>query len=190
MRLRLLTLASTLFAAACTAPYDPPAFQVEPNSKDAHFVGVRDVVKSAKHFGQPPTRIVMAHGMCSGDVPAKDQGKADSWLNHRTAQITAQLGEGTRAGAAVRRDYGTLDGDAGHAVSRFDVPVSSPNGDAILTFLVWGRSVDFARDALAYEHAKAPSFEEGGAPKRAAINAALKRQLMDRCLIDAVVYLG
>lgn len=190
MRRSFFATALALLAGACTAPYDPPAFQVEPASKDAHFVGVVDVVKSGKRFGQPPTRIVMAHGMCSGDVLVDDQGKADSWLNRRTAQITAQLGEGTTVGAAVRRDYGVLADNAGHAVSRFDVPVSSPNGDAILTFLAWGRSVDFAREALAFEHGDAPAFEDGGPPKRASINAALKEELMDRCLVDAVVYLG
>ena len=90
-------------------------------------------------------------------------------------------------GAAVRRDYGVLADNAG---SRFDVPVSSPNGDAILTFLAWGRSVDYARQALAFEHGDAPAFDDGGSPKRASINAALKEELMDRCLVYAVVYLG
>ena len=190
MRRSVFALCCALLMGACTSLYNPPAFQVEPPSKDAHFLGVLDVVKSGASFSQQPTRIVMAHGMCSGDVPADEQGMADSWLNRRTAQITAQLGEGTTVGTAVRRDYGALEGDAGYAVSRFDLPVASPNGDAILTFLAWGKSVDYARQALAYEHSDTPAFEDGGAPKRASINAALKEELMDRCLIDAVVYLG
>ena len=189
MRRTLFALA--LAVSACSAPYDPPQFQFDPEiTKAAHFVGVSDVVKAGKEFRQPPTRIVMSHGMCSGKIPADKQMQPGSWLDLRTRQITAQLDPDAKIGAVVHQGYGVLEGGLGHAVSRFDVPVTSPSGDAILTFLAWGHSVNYARKALTFEHGKEPAFKDGGPPKRALVNAALKQELMDRCLVDAVVYLG
>lgn len=74
---------------------------------------------------------------------------------------------------------------------------AGPHGRFEIVLLHWGSLADGARAAVAYDNfrageAEAPGFDPavGPHPQRAWLNNLARHRLMNRCLIDAVVYLG
>ena len=165
--------------AACTRPYAVP--EVSP---DRAFLGVSDYLQA-----EGAARIVLSHGMCSGEHRAS--GTDTNWVGQRAAQIARSLGvlhtpEPAYQPSAV---YPPGAGPDEPAVRRYDVSFVQNEKPVTASFLIWGSFVDAYRENLEFENTRRSS-QTPEAPRRARLNADVKSELMNRCLIDAVVYLG
>lgn len=169
------TMLIGLSAGACSRPYAPPAF--EPT--DASFPGLRDLVALSP---DRRLRLLATHGMCSHIHRADGP---DSWVAKRAGTIASALGLTDTPPVIRSSSRGIADGNG--KVDRRDVHFRIDEGTIEATFLTWGTVVDPHRDALAYDNASAP---DPGSPIRASLNAQLRAELLNRCLIDAVVYVG
>ncbi len=175
--MKRIALALALLAG-CSAPYATP--EAQPSRA---LRGVVDYFGDRFQPGGPRrVRMIFTHGMCS-------DSHREGWVAERAAQVARAVG-GTASVPLARNPYRPAGADpVTGAVQRHDVDIVSPQGTVAATFLTWGRQVDRYRENLAYENTRrGPTAPD--APERASLNAGLKTELMNRCLIDAVVYLG
>ncbi len=170
-----VALAAAVVSAACASSYAPPAFE----PPGAAFPGVAQLTRES---GQRPLRLVATHGMCSHlhrpDGPA-------SWTTRRAGSLARALALSQTPPVTLSRRYGS--GPEGPAVERRDVAFETPDGPIVASFLHWGAHADPHRDAIAYDNGRAP---DPGQPTRAALNAELRSELLNRCLVDVMVYAG
>lgn len=154
--------------AGCSTPYATPA--IEPAG--AGFAGIAM---------QEPLTLIATHGMC-----AHTHGVAppDDWPMRRAATIAAALGAPAPAGPVLEREYAVADGGG---VLRRDIMIGEGDGAVRGVFLVWGAHTAAHKAALDYDNLRGPA---GGQPLRPSLNHDLRSELVNRCLLDAVVYLG
>lgn len=161
MKIFCVLLIFALCASACTRVYDTPEI-----SKDLEFAGIRDVVPPGGN-----ARLLLSHGMCSGE-------HKENWVNKRLNQIAAMVG--------ARPSIATLENTFPGQVERYDATLVGAEGRTFdMTFLVYGRPIDAAREVLDDD-----SGRGGEQPRRASINSSVRDVLMNDCLVDAVFYLG
>ncbi len=165
--------------AACARQYPIP------NLEGAHgFPGIRDFVGMEKRV-----RVIMTHGMCSNHH--RWHGDAN-WVGRRSENLATTIGIPDYEREDPYEESDSFPQSAPkdeRIVRRFDVPLRSKDGVTYdVTFFVFGEAIDPAREALEYENKSGDGFPDE--PRRAGINAKLKRSLINHCLIDAVVYLG
>ncbi len=168
-----------MFAAACVSPYRVPEV-----SKGGPIRGVAEYLGTSGSV-----RVILTHGMCSDAHRAEDADTSKDqtdWVALRTRQISAAIGGTFDPDSLYERK--SYYGPGPNKVIRYDVPISKENRVIEATFLIWGRLVDPYREALDYENTR--RADDPHAPIRATVNAALKRELMNKCILDAVVYLG
>jgi hypothetical protein len=187
--MRQLLLCLCLVLAGCSSPYAKPERQ-----PDRGFLGAADYLdpRFQPDPSRPRVRAILTHGMCSGDHRAEAAEGRPSWVALRAGQIAGALGGVAHLPEPLRPSavYAPPGADpVSSAVQRYDVEIEAPEGTIEAVFLIWGRQVDRYRENLAYENTRR-SPDHPDAPIRASLNATLKSELMNRCLIDAVVYLG
>lgn len=177
MRFRFLALLLSSLAA-CSNPYATPVVE-----EGLGFRGVKDYLASS-----PTVRMVLTHGMCSGSHLATGPLETN-WVARRAMQIAAELGAPLDPQPRMRTYPPDARATGEPAVERYDYTFTGTRGTVEASFLIWGRHVDAYRKALEFENTSGDG-SPGAPPVRAPVNAALKAELMNRCLIDAVVYLG
>lgn len=161
MKIFSILLTFILFASGCTRIYNTPEI-----SKDLQFAGVRDVVPPGGN-----ARLVLSHGMCSGEHNKE-------WADKRLNQIAKLVGAPPSSATLTNRFPGK--------VERYDATLVGSEGRTFdMTFLVYGRPIDAAREVLEND-----SGRGGDKPRRALVNSAMRDVLMNDCLVDAVFYLG
>ena len=187
--MRQLLLPICLLLAACSNPYATPERQ-----PDRGFLGAADYLdpRFQPDPSRPRVRAILTHGMCSDTHRANANGRRPSWVKLRARQIASALGGSVDLPAEIEptEEYHLPGADpVTGGVQRYDVKIETPGGVIEAVLLIWGRQVDRYRENLAYENTRhGPDAPD--APIRARLNARIKSELMNRCLIDAVVYLG
>lgn len=161
MRNFFILLTIIVFVSGCTRIYNTPEI-----SKGLEFSGVRDVVPPGGN-----ARLLLSHGMCSGEHNKE-------WADKRLNQIAELVGAPPSSATLTNRFPGR--------VERYDATLVGSEGRTFeMTFLVYGRPIDAAREVLDDD-----SGRGGEKPRRALVNSAVRDVLMNDCLIDAVFYLG
>lgn len=180
MRYALLFL---FFLAACSNPYATP--EVQPAAQ------FRGITAYAPPGDNTRVRAILSHGMCSAIHRADGDVETTNWVKRRAGQIAAALGSTAPVSLPSRptKSYpaGRSAGQPG--VHRYDVTIPHAGGTVEAVFLIWGRHVDPYRANLDYDNGRRTS-ETPEKPQRALLNNIGRTELMNRCLIDAVVYLG
>lgn len=170
--LMVVVLATSMFLSACASPYSTPEVDQLGSSGPLAFNGIAD------HLKQGDTRVIWIHGMC---VHGYD------WANEKRDALYKAIGATPASGATGRRD---------------DSPETAPypvNDTAFVgrskldtSFLVWSPISTPFKDRLRYDDS--PDAGEDRKDRfpyqRASLNRSLKQTLINRCLIDAVVYAG
>ncbi len=167
-----LCIAAALFAlTGCVRTYPTPEVD-----RASNFAGVRDLVAPGE-----TARLILSHGMCSAEHDFR-------WVLKRFNQIARFVGDGNTTKSSEAQLEDSVKYSKNGAVQIYNGKIIG-SGDRTyhLSFFVWGRAVDDARENLAKDSGRAP---EEGQPRRALVNNALKSSLMNKCLIDAVFYLG
>jgi hypothetical protein len=172
----LCTLAGAALLAVAAAvvigtwPYERPVIALEPGGEDASFDGISQLIAGASQHGTA-LHLVWVHGMCTHEM---------NWATDRATRIATALG-----GAATQT--GILEETGG--LTRILYQIHTPGGDFDATFMLWSpmtrafkRTLDF--DTAGSNRASAFPYQ------RAALNEALKTELVNDCLSDAVVYSG
>jgi hypothetical protein len=167
MKLRpsLLLAAIILFVAGCASPYSIPKLDQFRSSGPLAFNGIGDYLREGD------VRVIWVHGMCDHDYRwAIDRRDALIKALNGTEKLQAEKAFPAFSPYVVR--------------SQADIGNSSLEAD----FLVWGPLTIPYKDRLAFDNLEG---EGGEFPyERARLNNQLKKTLMNRCLIDAVVYAG
>ena len=170
------------FLAGCASPYATPVIE-----EGLPFRGVADYLDK-----KAPVRLVLTHGMCSGTHLATGSVDDTNWVARRAGQVAAALGQpfDPDQPPAERTVY-PADGEAlgMPVVERYVHEFDTDAGAVEVNLLVWGRHMDAYRANLDYDSTRGGGGP-GEAPVRASLNQTLRAQLMNDCLIDAVVYLG
>lgn len=178
--LAALVLGSVLMLAGCSRPYAEAEVQ---SSRGAP--GILTLAGPAPADEGLRARLIATHGMCSGDQGA--------WPRQRAAEYRAVLGDPNPVWAGPPNGA-VPDGppDVHANVAR----VNGPDGRFEIVLLHWGTLVDVARARLDYDNHRAgavapePDPAIGPHPRRARLNHLGRAVLMNRCLLDAAVYLG
>jgi hypothetical protein len=159
--LKYLAVLIALAVAARSQPYQTPTID-ENGAIPASFDGAESLVS-----GATPGRVLWVHGICRHD---------DQWVQNRAAMLAAALGRATYPEILAHAHGETAWSD--------DVEFTLPDGKGRLdaSFFIWSNLAERYRDQLAYD-------ANVGAT-RASLNGDLKTNLMDTCLIDAIVYSG
>ena len=165
-----VVLAAALAIFVGSRPYERPVIAEEPGGQDASFDGISQLVDAAHQRGTM-LHVMWTHGMCTHEL---------NWAADRATRLAAALD-----GTATQTD--AIEETAG--MSRVLYQIDTPGGNFDATFVVWSpmtralkRKLDF--DAPGSD--RATSFPY----RRATVNEALKTQLINDCLSDAVVYAG
>ncbi len=165
---------------ACSHPYRHPEFRGA-----QEFSGARDLAGS-----DGVVRMIMTHGMCAGNHLAIDDGGrgTENWVGARAEMIANIIGDKGYRHPQKYQVAAQYNGTAsGPAVYRYDVNLTGSDGIRYeIKFLKWGMTFQSAYDAL-------DMLENRIQTKpitRAKLNDRLKHQLMDDCLVDAVIYSG
>lgn len=146
--------------SACATPYAAPRYEMD--SGISAFDGIRD------YAAHGDTRVLWIHGMCDHD---------GRWALERQEILSKAFGVPA----------------AGVYPSRIDpsgATVYSTNGNPRLEvdYLIWSPFSSPYKDRIDYDD---PDGFSGRFPyTRAKLNGSLKKTLINRCLIDAVVYSG
>jgi hypothetical protein len=170
-------LSLLLAVAACSRPYETPVIaQSDTLDTPAYFDGLTDLMGRAAAQGKQ-LQVIWTHGMCTHTV---------SWSNDRTQRIEIALsasaglshtGEVPPVGPQYVRQPIQLVGTEGNA------------GALTAHFLIYSGMTDIYLPPL-------QSDTPGSNPvtnfpyTRAPLNNTLKTELMNDCLVDAVVYAG
>ena len=166
-RFRLSFLPALGLLAACATPYRPAVVVHD----SATFPGIAGIVAVA---GSRPVDVLLVHGMCTHDR---------AWAEHqidRIAGIVAGHAPAASATAPARIEVVESTRRLAGGTVRFHALVWSPLTAALkhqLDFDLTGTSTDCAGAGACK-------------PKRAALNAYVKDNLLDDCLADAVIYEG
>lgn len=180
---RFLSLTAALLVAglvaACSRPYDTPEVQTSRRAP-----GVLELIDPISTAGALRGRLIATHGMCSGTHQR-------NWHLLRLEDYKVALG------ATTQEDFDPVpfDTESGTVLMNRHV-LDGPEGRIELVLLRWGSHVDAARASLDYDNhraaADAPAADMtiGAHPQRGLLSNRLRAQLMNECLIDAVVYSG
>ena len=166
-RSRLSFLSTLGLLAACATPYRP----VVVVHGSATFPGVAGIVAVA---GGRPVDVLLVHGMCTHDR---------AWADHQIDRIAGIVADHAPAASAP-------------ASARIEVVESTrPLAGGTVRFhaLVWSPLTAALKHQLDFDLTGTPTDCAGVGtckPKRAALNAYVKDNLLDDCLSDAVIYEG
>jgi len=158
----------SVFVSSCASPYSTPELDQLDSSGPLAFNGISD------HLKQGNVRVIWIHGMCDHDY---------RWaVDRRDALFKA-------VGASPGIVEGVYEADAPYTVHGV-AKVGSSRLDT--RHIVWSPLSTAFKDRLRYDDAPAPGEDrnERFPYERAKLNKQLKQTLMNRCLIDAVVYAG
>ncbi len=174
--------------AACTKPYIPPQLEHpvdhslsdEEAAEPIEFKGVKQLLSESPAGS---IQMIFSHGMCSHLYDTQ-------WAIDRALLLANALD----VPMPIVGDGPTYFGPDDKPVVRTSsasFEVGELRIDA--TFLRWGEGVDRYRDELSYENfrrGERGDLKRYQSPTRALGNDLLRSELMNKCLIDAVVYLG
>jgi hypothetical protein len=164
-RLSLLPVLGLL--AACTTPYRPAVVVHD----SATFPGIAGIVAVA---GARPVDVLLVHGMCTHDR---------AWAERQIDRIAGVVAEHAPPAPAT-------------APARIEVVESTralAGGTVRFHALVWSPLTAALKHQLDFDLTDTPTDCAGAGtckPKRAALNAYVKDNLLDDCLADAVIYEG
>ena len=171
--MRILKIASVAVAgfllSFCASPYKIPEVDQLGSSGPLAFNGIADYLK------QGDVRIIWVHGMCDHD---------SGWAHERRDALYQAIGA-----APAPPD------DMHYGPGPYSVRSTTYVGSSRLetNYPIWSPLSTAFKDRLRYDD----SPPEGRKPapdefpyQRASLNRSLKQTLMNRCLIDAVVYSG
>jgi len=186
-------LALVLALAGCAAPYATPEVQTATRAPGVLELLGQDgppapaILSEPARPGPAPLvgRLVATHGMCSHNHTRA------GWADLRRDDYAAALGA-----TGFTPLTPTLPEGGPPRVHMDRYRLHRPGGDVELVLLRWGSHVDAARASLDYDnHRAGPDAPEadpevGAHPQRGRFMADIRAELMNRCLIDAVVYGG
>ena len=165
-----VVLVATLAILVGSRPYETPVIAQEPGGQDASFDGISQLVAAAHQRGTI-LHVMWTHGMCTHEL---------NWAADRATRLAAALDGTATQTRAIEETAG---------MTRVLYQINTPGGVFDATFVVWSpmtrlfkRELDF--DAPGSD--RATSFPY----RRATMNGALKTNLINDCLSDAVVYAG
>lgn len=169
---RLSLLLALGLCAACSTPYRPPVVVHD----SVTFPGIASIVKDA---GARPVDVLLVHGMCTHDT---------AWAERQIDRIAGIVEEHAPATASAAATV--------TAAPRIDVVERTrtiAGGTVRFHALVWSpltaglkRQLDFDLTGTPTDCAATGECK----PKRAALNGYVKDNLLDDCLLDAVIYEG
>jgi hypothetical protein len=166
-RSRLSFLPALGLLAACATPYHPAVVVHD----SATFPGIAGIVAVA---GSRPVDVLLVHGMCTHDR---------AWAEHQIDRIAGIVADHAPAASVT-------------APARIEVVESTrrlAGGRVRFHALVWSPLTAPLKHQLDFDLTGTPTdCADAGAckPKRAALNAYVKDNLLDDCLADAVIYEG
>src|SRR5271166_2546193 len=165
-----ILLALIIAVVVGTRPYERPVIAQEPGGQDASFDGLSQLVAAARLRGTT-LHVLWVHGMCTHDL---------GWAADRATRIATALG-----GAATRTDIL----EEADGLTRVLYNIHTSGGDFDATFVLWSPLTQRFKRELAFD---APGGDRATAfpYERATLNGALKTDLVNDCLSDAVVYAG
>lgn len=160
----------SLLVAGCSRAYQQPLIYAATDHSDgpsvsADFDGIVDLLSPDR-----PAQVFWTHGICP---------KGPDWAKGRLDALAAAL---SPDGSAIASNIVvTPVADTGAYIGRGSVAVPE-RGQVVVTFLLWSDIVEPYRRHIA---------ESGNAALiRARLNKVLEDVLMNKCLVDAVVYSG
>jgi hypothetical protein len=164
---RLSLLPALGLLAACATPYRPAVVVHD----SATFPGIAGIVAVA---GSRPVDVLLVHGMCTHDK---------AWAEHQIDRIAGVVEEHAPTASAA-------------APAGIEVVESTrrlAGGTVRFHALVWSPLTAALKHQLDVDLTGTPTDCAGAGackPKRAALNAYVKDNLLDDCLADAVIYEG
>jgi hypothetical protein len=177
---RLLLVTIMAFPLAnCTRPYNQPKLE-EPRPGDAaaaptaSYPGIQNLMTSK------PLQVFWTHGMCTHDK---------SWATSRAALVANAMGTkvpilSEQVVPAPKRQPN--DEDAFTLKTR----IEAPQGNADVTFFIWSPMTQRYKTQISFDNSSDDTPSGENVYTRAKLNGALKKGLMNDCLVDAVVYSG
>jgi hypothetical protein len=154
----------------CSSPYSPPVLD-EPGlavGAEPAFDGILD---HAVRNTDGPLRVGVVHGMCDHDR---------SWAENRLSLYAKAFGI---QDPSSLEPLPMVDG-----IERYRALLSPPGVSPIeFVFVVWSPLSESIKDNLLYDAAPPTGIFPF---RRARLNGELKETLLNRCLADAIVYLG
>lgn len=175
--LRTALVVTAWVLQACSTPYKTPAFDSRPAER-ADFPGVAQIVAATK---DKSADVVMIHGMCTHD---------DTWARASIARLSRLLG-GPSAPAITPEPV------AGTKVMLYRSALTTPHGAVQASAIVWSPITAGLKSQLCYDQSRKSKMCSAVAPdappypyERAGVNRALKDDILDDCLADALIYQG
>lgn len=166
--LLLFLLAVVAAPRVWTRPYSRPVVSViVPANGSAKFDGLLSLAT-------PDEKVIWTHGVCPTDY---------RWVKDRVALVLAAFGPSASVTDGPTRTY-AVDGVPDRLLvynKIFHVPSGSQHHNLSMYFVIWSNMMDDNRNALSYDWSN-PLVH-------ASFNRSLKR-FFDRCLVDAMVYVG
>lgn len=172
-RIASALLALGLLAACTSTPYPTPVIEPVQGAGPQAFAGLRELTDSGG------VRALWTHGMCT---------HTPDWVKDRANRVSIALGLGPDAWTPPFSGGG--EGPSYKLPRRFTV-----EGKALdIDFFVWSPLFARAKKALDFDAPKGSGSgmrPDGAFPyQRAELNNALKVELLNDCLADAVLYNG
>lgn len=170
---RNLTIAFLLLLAGCTTPYSTPQI----TGACSRAVGIAEALAREPATGAD---VILIHGMCTHDR---------EWVAAANNSLLRMLG------SDVSVDPSRLEPSRIFTQTQLYSQQFAINGKQLRTHaIVWSGAVTPQKKALCYDRGdKRPEFC-AAAPAypytRAQLNNALKSNLLDDCLVDAMIYAG
>ena len=172
-----------LLFVGCSPLYPNPEIEGQ-----ISFVGARQL---AKESGSNRVRMIFTHGMCSHSHEGIYQlDRYNRWKNVVGAKETAVLPrQQTITGSVGKAEFPVLS-------YLEDTIIGSDNTAYEVSFVYWGKLMEAHQQALEYDNYRAGGEDPSNGsdpyrPRRAALNHDfLKKELMNKCLLDVVVYSG
>ena len=169
-----LAIVTTLLAGGCAKPYLPPTIE-EPLDSSNHFDGLLTLLE--KHGA---VHVLWIHGMCPHSV--------DDWAKPRVDALAKRLGIEDPSAIATKF--------IGDFIYRYELVYQGK--PITLDMVVWSELIAQRRASLCFDsvHADSGMVHEacGKAADykyhRAVLNNALKSDLLNACLADAMIYMG
>ncbi|MBE0548488.1 MAG: hypothetical protein IH627_12755 [Rubrivivax sp.] len=162
-----------LLSAGCSTPFEAPEFESRPAGQ-TDFPGIAQLVSQA------PDRsidVLMVHGMCTHD---------GTWARSSIASLSKVLGGPDAPTVTPEPVTGTQT-----TVFRSSIPTA--HGTVNASAIVWSPVVAQLKSQLCYDQTKKSADCKAIAPnappypyKRASLNRALKDDLLNDCLADAL----